>query len=555
MIGVIADSSEREVVSEFFELFKTPWEWYGQGRRYAVVLCAGGSQFNGTADLVLRYAGRKISFDSRRSVVAKSSEKEGSVLSYNGRRIPIYGAMVTFAGEADRSLVEESSGESATYVVQTGSGETVRVGYDLFGEIRHLLTQGQPPCNADTPTLELHIAFLRDLITHRGIPLIEIPPVPDGYSFTACLTHDVDHPFIRRHKLDHTIFGFVYRAAIGSVSYLLSRRITVRDLLRNWTAVLKLPLVYLGLASDFWSSFAERYLELEKGLRSTFFVIPFGNCPGRDSRGEAPKFRAAQYGAADLADTIQKLIAAGCEVGLHGIDAWRDAERGQLELDEIRRLTGNRQIGVRMHWLYYDHHAPSTLEKAEATYDSTMGYNETVGYRVGTTQVYKPLAAARVRELPLHIMDTAMFYPAYLGLSPRRAKAMIAHMADNAVEFGGCLTVNWHDRSLASERLWSASYRELIQELKRRGAWFATGSEAVSWFQKRRSVVFEKDSAAPLGVGAVFSTGEADRLPALRLRLYERRGVGGDGGSGVACFKDMSVEEVVGRMNVCGANR
>ena len=49
-----------------------------------------------------------------------------------------------------------------------------------------------------------------------------------------------------------------------------------------------------------------------------------------------------------------------------------------------------------------------------------MGYNETVGYRAGTTQAYKPLEASRLLELPLHVMDTALFYPAYLGLSPAR---------------------------------------------------------------------------------------------------------------------------------------
>ena len=33
MIGVIADSAEQDVVREFFELFKTPWEFYRKDRR------------------------------------------------------------------------------------------------------------------------------------------------------------------------------------------------------------------------------------------------------------------------------------------------------------------------------------------------------------------------------------------------------------------------------------------------------------------------------------------------------------------------------------------
>ena len=93
--------------------------------------------------------------------------------------------------------------------------------------------------------------------------------------------------------------------------------------------------------------------------------------------------------------SIARLGAAGCEVALHGIDAWIDSSKGREELDEIRRLTRDSGIGVRMHWLYYDRNRPRTLESAGATYDSTVGYNETVGYRAGTTQAYQPIGVQR----------------------------------------------------------------------------------------------------------------------------------------------------------------
>ena len=56
---------------------------------------------------------------------------------------------------------------------------------------------------------------------------------------------------------------------------------SVRDLFRNWAAALKLPFVHFGLAKDFWREFDDRYLELEKGLHSTFFVIPFSGQAGK----------------------------------------------------------------------------------------------------------------------------------------------------------------------------------------------------------------------------------------------------------------------------------
>ena len=45
MIGVIANPSERPIVSEFFELFKTPWEFYQSDRHYDVLLSSGGASF------------------------------------------------------------------------------------------------------------------------------------------------------------------------------------------------------------------------------------------------------------------------------------------------------------------------------------------------------------------------------------------------------------------------------------------------------------------------------------------------------------------------------
>jgi len=543
MIGIIAHPAEHDVVREFFELFKTPWEFYRSGRQYDVLLCAGDGSFDGTAKLVVFYADRRTHFDDEHKIPTGPQRKHRSILSYRGERIPIYGHTLTFPEKGGHVLTEEGSGDCAAYLEQSGETTLARIGYDLFGEVRALLTAGQPAANANLPALELHIAFLRDLITGSGLPLVEIPPVPRGYRFVACLTHDVDHPSIRQHQWDHTMFGFLYRAVFGSLGNLIRGRMPVRSLLTNWAAALKLPFVHLGLAEDFWRSFDDRYLELEKGLHSTFFVIPFKNYSGRNTQGPAPMFRAARYGARDLGDTIRKLLAAGCEVGLHGIDAWRDSSRGREELEEIRRLTGVSEIGVRMHWLYHDQQTPATLEKAGAAYDSTMGYNETAGYRAGTTQVYKPLRASRLLELPLHVMDMAVFHPAHLELSPRQARKLLSQMMDNATRFGGCLTINWHDRSLAPERLWGACYRDLVQDLKNLEAWFATASQAISWFRKRRSATFETDGKEPDMVRAKVTAYDGPHLPGLRLRIHKARGSSRTDTPGLEDYADLAVEE------------
>ena len=42
MIGVIAKQEQVTIVEEFFELFKTPWEHYEEGRNYDAIISTTG---------------------------------------------------------------------------------------------------------------------------------------------------------------------------------------------------------------------------------------------------------------------------------------------------------------------------------------------------------------------------------------------------------------------------------------------------------------------------------------------------------------------------------
>jgi hypothetical protein len=118
-------------------------------------------------------------------------------------------------------------------------------------------------------------------------------------------------------------------------------------------------------------------------------------------------------------------------------------------------------------------------------------------------------------------MDTALFYPAHLHLSPKEAEVRISQIIDATVQHGGCLTVNWHDRSIAPERLWIDTYVNLVNELSHNGAWFATAGQAVAWFRMRRSVRFETD---PHGAVRITSPARVEDLPELTLRSWDSSG-------------------------------
>jgi peptidoglycan/xylan/chitin deacetylase (PgdA/CDA1 family) len=518
MIGVAVHPSEREIVTEFFELFKTQWEFCRRGGQYEIVLSTVGNLSVSKSRLLLIFGGES---DTHERIKVRS-RSGGVIVSDEGKRLPIYGALATFPGSPHSILHEQGTGEPAAIVTHGGGTTTLRVGYNLFAEARFLLTAGQPVANAEIPTLEEHIGWLRDWITRAGIPSVEIPPVPDGYNFVSCLTHDIDHPGLRNHRCDHTMFGFLYRSTIGTLIKVCSGRKPFKSLWMNWTAAGQLPFVHLGLANDFWADF-DRYPEIEGGYGATFFVIPRRAYAGRTLDGPAPSRRACHYDVNQLLPKLNKIVSAGCEVGVHGLDAWLDTDRGRDEHEIVSQSIGIKKLGVRMHWLYFNENSPVALDRAGFNYDTTVGYTETIGYRAGTTQAYRPLGATTLLELPLHVMDTALFYPSYLNLTEKEAEQRVSRMLNDAERIGGALTINWHDRSIAPERLWGDFYLRLLGELKTRGAWLPNAATAVAWFRKRRSAAVEWNWS---GTGTIRVRGRldtVDTLPGLKIRVFKPR--------------------------------
>ena len=115
----------------------------------------------------------------------------------------------------------------------------------------------------------------------------------------------------------------------------------MRGLVRNWAAACKLPFVHLGLAKDFWREFDDRYLELEKGLPSTFFVIPFKDRAGRTlgwSGARVSRCSVWRRGYCRYDSKVAGLQAAKSDCT--GLTPGSTVPEGDEELEEIRRLTG-----------------------------------------------------------------------------------------------------------------------------------------------------------------------------------------------------------------------
>lgn len=518
MIGVIPRAEQATVAEEFFELFKTPWEYYEPSRAYDVVVATAGDLPEVDAKLLVVYGAESQNADVQNGIALRSRHRGGSI-DYRGAVLPIYGDLATFDDSSKGNpCVATPSGTSVLRTVSAAGVTVIRVGYDLFQEVKLLLSVGQPAKQAYLPTLDIHISMLRSWILSQGIPLLEIPPTPVGHPFIVCLTHDIDFVGIRNHKFDHTMWGFLYRSTVGALRRLCRRRISVKRLFAIWRAAASLPFVFLGWAKDFWEPF-EWYLQIEKNLPATYFLIPFKGRAGELVARRHAARRAAAYDVDDLSEVTATLTGKNCELGVHGIDAWHSHEKGRAEWSRIAEVTDGSNIGIRMHWLLCDANTPAVLERAGYAYDSTFGYNETVGYRAGTSQVFRPIGALRLLELPLHIQDGALFYPQRLDLSEPEAEKRCKELMDFAEQLGGVLTILWHDRSHAPERFWGDFYIRLVEVLKSSDVWFATAGQAVGWFRKRRGVRFERLGISN-GLRVCSGIENEEALPRMRLRMY-----------------------------------
>ena len=207
MIGVAAHPADREYVREFFELFKTPWEWFVPEKRYTAVVSADGQTESGNAPVVVVYSAAEHPADRRMGVATHTMSGPADVL-WGDSILPVYEGVCAFQGQSGNGVLLTRAG-----VVDYRSGidapKLWRVGYDLFAEIGYLLQTGQPSAHSQTPTLDLHIALLRQLLLDSGVAFIEIPPRPQGREFACCLTHDVDFVGVRRHTFDRTLAGFI----------------------------------------------------------------------------------------------------------------------------------------------------------------------------------------------------------------------------------------------------------------------------------------------------------------------------------------------------------
>ncbi|HKP96497.1 MAG TPA: polysaccharide deacetylase family protein [Fibrobacteria bacterium] len=211
----------------------------------------------------------------------------------------------------------------------------------------------------------------------------------------------------------------------------------------------------------------DRIHALEGARKSASFLL----ANGRDHLFHRYELSRPRYRRV-LADCLRR----GKDVGLHGqVHVIADPAGIRAEVDKLAGLAGGPVALNRQHYLRWD--AARTfacLAAAGIRVDSTLGYNDTPGFRTGTAWPYLWFDCGadrptRLLEVPLILAEFQFYDPqAFDGAAVRK---VMREYLETACRQGGVFTVLFHNQYFHEAEFpgHAAVYRDLIAWADARG--------------------------------------------------------------------------------------
>ena len=315
------------------------------------------------------------------------------------------------------------------------------------------------------------------------------PVWPDGKPFAVCLTHDVDmvslyclRQALRLRRAQLSMVG----SALEGIKPILKAGL---DLARAAKKSLKKDPIHCY----------ERWLEMEEksGARSTFFFWPGLSAVTKrhhtDCVYELTDPVVFDNQRCTVAEMIREIDRRGWEIGLH--PSWYsfdDADELKRQKEALEKALGHEIVSIRQHYLHYDIRiTPRVQAEAGFKYDSTLGFNDNVGFRFGTCYPWHLYDLKRgkglpIMEIPLIVQDGALLNPEKgMRLDEDTAFRYVVQMTEQVEKVGGVLTLLWHPNWIIKPDWWNL-YLRTVDYLKGKGVWFGTVREVGEWWKEAR---------------------------------------------------------------------
>jgi hypothetical protein len=191
---------------------------------------------------------------------------------------------------------------------------------------------------------------------------------------------------------------------------------------------------------------------------------------------------------------IRKIENRGCEIGVHAsYNSYNRSDYISSEKTKLDKILHNKSIGCRQHYLRWKN--PDTWrlqQKAEFSYDTTLGFADRIGFRCGICLPFQPFDVVENRkltiwELPMIVHDGALQSSSYQNLSPDSAyKEIIKHL-DIVRRFNGVFVLLWHNSSFDAAGGWAdwdEVYEKVMKYLSEQNAYVEMAGNLIKWWEK-----------------------------------------------------------------------
>jgi len=167
-----------------------------------------------------------------------------------------------------------------------------------------------------------------------------------------------------------------------------------------------------------------------------------------------------------LQNKLKELHKDGFQIGLHGsYESAKDFNRLKEEKEILEQTLGIKITKTRQHWLNYFETITPSFHENLFKFDSTLAWNDKIGFRSGCANLYKPYdfkndKAYDHQVIPQIIMDSNVYDYTDDEEIFQKAKNMIKMSKE--VSKTTHISISWHQRVCNSDYNWHLFYEEIL---------------------------------------------------------------------------------------------
>jgi hypothetical protein len=408
-------------------------------------------------------------------------------IRWNDARIPVLQKPADLSNQGEELLTYAN--ETVSYPCAVIRDNEIIISLDIFShlglfvsgymeKIWNNLKDGKEEIIA-IPFADYYCDFLFSCIRRAqkaGNPIVHKSFWPDGKTCAVCLTHDVDE----------------VKKTYQWITYPLKQ--IKRGKPGNIIPQCRSFIQKLKGKEPYWTFDEILRVEGSRGVKSSFYFLKeTGKVLLSDRKTWRHLGRKYDLDSPPIRELLHDLHSRGWEVGLHGsFYSYVDPELLRNEKEALEHSLGYPVSGGRQHNLNLK--IPETWlnqETAGLVYDTTLGYNDSLGFRWGISFPFRPFFPDEGRNLdilqiPLAIEDL----PYFRSSEPFD---QLVKIFKNLGCIHGCLTLLWHHSVFNENEFpgWESDYIKILDYCKGCNAWIGCGRQIHEWWTRREETRIE----------------------------------------------------------------